>query len=81
MKKSTLMSVVDVLERVTGLDLDGDGTVGGDVLAEVLFFSANNQVHVSLLLLGYWPMTTIMVFRKKILTCLAVLPRRLSSAD
>jgi hypothetical protein len=29
------MSVMDALERVTGLDLDGDGTVGGDVLAEV----------------------------------------------
>ena len=35
-KRSTLMTMVDVIERVTGLDLDGDGTVGGDVLAEVI---------------------------------------------
>ena len=37
-KRSTLMTMVDVIERVTGLDLDGDGTVGGDVLAEVNWF-------------------------------------------
>lgn len=30
------MSLIDAIERVTGLDLDGDGTVGGDVLAEVI---------------------------------------------
>jgi len=33
-KRSALMTMVDVIERVTGLDLDGDGTVGGDILAE-----------------------------------------------
>ncbi len=35
-KRSALMTMVDVIERVTGLDLDGDGTVGGDILAEVI---------------------------------------------
>ena len=35
------MAMVDVIERVTGLDLDGDGTVGGDVLAEVKTFVEN----------------------------------------
>ena len=27
--------MLDVIERVTGLDLDGDGTVAGDIVCEV----------------------------------------------
>jgi hypothetical protein len=27
--------VLDAIERVTGFDLDGDGTVAGDILCEV----------------------------------------------
>jgi hypothetical protein len=34
-KKSKFASVLDAIERVTGFDLDGDGTVAGDILCEV----------------------------------------------
>jgi len=33
-KKSKFASILDSIERVTGFDLDGDGTVAGDVLFE-----------------------------------------------
>ncbi len=28
--------ILDAIERVTGFDLDGDGTVAGDIVCEVL---------------------------------------------
>ncbi len=34
-KKSAFQTVVDVIEKITGLDIDGDGTVGGDVNSQV----------------------------------------------
>ncbi len=34
-KRSKFASILDTIERVTGFDLDGDGTVAGDVLFEV----------------------------------------------
>ncbi len=35
-KKSKFASILDAIERVTGFDLDGDGTVAGDIVCEVL---------------------------------------------
>ena len=34
-EKSKFHSIVDAIERVTGLDLDGDGTVAGDIICQV----------------------------------------------
>ena len=34
-KKSCYASILDIIERVTGFDLDGDGTVAGDIVCEV----------------------------------------------
>jgi hypothetical protein len=34
-KKSRFASILDAIERVTGFDLDGDGTVAGEVFCEV----------------------------------------------
>lgn len=34
-KKSKFASILDAIERVTGFDLDGDGTVAGEVFCEV----------------------------------------------
>ena len=35
-RMTTLGAISQFIERITGFDLDGDGTVGGDIIAEVL---------------------------------------------
>ena len=44
-KKSRLGAFMDAIERVTGFDLDGDGTVAGDILSEVPIHTHTMHTH------------------------------------
>ena len=45
-KKSAFAAILDAIERVTGFDLDGDGTVAGDIICEVRQFFFNFLVSI-----------------------------------